>query len=215
MGEVTFYRFYSEIKAFLGQLMRTPLMAKPSEYLIQLGLNKNRLIKLLMQKGVLYRDEKIIMPDGETINKPQYQVKYTVPKKNFERSIKRIHAKLFDKNLPNELNEDVYQPSVFADEEKMKQDILKNPKDKEMYLNRGGMKTKGKRIKLTEEQFKAYVKHCLKEEGATTTFSVGADTSRGDIGYDSPKAIAINKKDPSLSKEGRSPKSDMDSLFGK
>ena len=55
--------------------------------------------------------------------------------------------------------------------------------------------------------------------GATTTFSVGSETTRGDIGYDSPRAISIKgkngKKDPSLTKDGRSPKQDMESLFGK
>lgn len=88
-----------------------------------------------------------------------------------------------------------------------------------------------KKVYVTEEQLKKYMSSLLNKKnmysflneegegavggGATTTFSVGANTSRGDIGYDSPKAIAVNKKDPSLTKNGRSPKNDLESLYKK
>lgn len=79
-----------------------------------------------------------------------------------------------------------------------------------------------KKVYVTEEQLKEYMSNILKEEGvgavgggATTTFSVGANTSRGDIGFDSPKAMDINKKDPTLTKDGRSPKNDLKSLYKK
>ncbi len=74
---------------------------------------------------------------------------------------------------------------------------------------------------MSEEQLKKYMYSLLNEEGegavggGTNTFSVGANTSRGDIGYDSPKSIAFNKKDPSLTKNGRSPKNDLESLYKK
>ena len=78
-----------------------------------------------------------------------------------------------------------------------------------------------KKVYVTEEQLKKYMSSLLNEEGegavggGTSTFSVGANTSRGDIGYNSPKAIAVNKKDPSLTKNGRSPKNDLESLYKK
>lgn len=62
-----------------------------------------------------------------------------------------------------------------------------------------------KRIKLTESQMNYILakKGLLNEEGeggsiggATTTFSVGADTTRGDMGYDVPAFGGSSKKGP-------------------
>lgn len=87
-----------------------------------------------------------------------------------------------------------------------------------------------KKVYVTEEQLKKYMSSLLNKKnmysflneegegavgGGTSTFSVAANTSRGDIGYDSPKAMDINKTDPTLTKDGRSPKNDLKSLYKK
>ena len=269
--EVTYYRFLSEIKSFLAKLLGDPIKAEPSKFLKDLGFTRGRIINLLIKKDVLERNEKILTPDKTGFKKVKYNVTYKVKKKNFDRIMRRIYTRYFEKNVPQkeELNEEMEIQSVFTDEDKMKEDILKNEEDKEMYITRGGMKgidecegaiggdiagatscstssgqyvrpfsgylltrqqlaqtrkknkdyvdptkilgknisenkketTMGRKIYLTEAQFN----YILKEEamaaaGATSTSSVGAETSRGDIGYDAPafgksKNTRKNKKE--------------------
>ena len=54
--EVTYYRFLSEIKAFLSKLLKDPIKGEPSKYLKDLGFSRSRLINLLMKKDVLERN---------------------------------------------------------------------------------------------------------------------------------------------------------------
>jgi hypothetical protein len=347
--EVTYYRFLSEIKAFLGKLLSDPIKAEPSKYLKNLGFTRGRIINLLLRKDILERNEKILTPDKTGLKKVKYCVTFKVKKKNFERIMRRIYIRYFEKNLPENLNEssakDKYvlyadtmtcgnsdfmadleeqvekqnvkraleyldeslvddekeyshdeiakkgdiefekdgyifvrykdrdheflvfkkksgsvnemmgwandakdKPrSFFANEDKMKEDILKNEKDREAYLTRGGMKgidecevagatsctssgqfvqplttqlltrkqlgqtnkiserknnsTMGRRIYLTEEQLNYIIKEeAVAAGGATSTSSVGAETTRGDMGYDAPafgksKNTKKNKKE--------------------
>lgn len=361
--EVTYYRFLSEIKAFLGKLLSDPIKAEPSKYLKNLGFTRSRIINLLLRKDILERNEKILTPDKTGLKKVKYCVTFKVKKKNFERIMRRIYIRYFEKNLPENLNESsakdryvlyadtmtcgnsdfmadleeqvekqnvkraleyldeslvddekeyshediekkgniefekdgyifvrykdrdheflVYKKvksnvnemmdmtscaningvtsdpggrvdsemcdrwatwvndakdkprSLFANEDKMKEDILKNKQDREAYLTRGGMKgidecevagatsctssgqfvqplttqlltrkqlgqtnkisekknnsAMGKRIYLTEEQLNYIIKEeAIAAGGATSTSSVGAETTRGDMGYDAP-----------------------------
>ena len=45
---------------------------------------------------------------------------------------------------------------------------------------------KGRRIFVTEEQFRRILEEELGGGGSTTTTSVGSETTRGDMGYDTP-----------------------------
>ena len=283
--EVTYYRFLSEIKAFLAKLLGDPIKAEPSKYLKDIGFTRTRIINLLIKKGILERNEKILTPDKTGAKKVKYSVTFKVKKKNFERIIRRIHAKYFEKNLPEKeqvnewtdmsscgillgatggkghgvgsemcdrwtgyVNDAKDKPrSFFANEDKMKQDMLKDKRDREAYLTRGGMKgieeleediagatvcgdssgqfvqplgtinkpilqkrkkdknytdptkilgkeiseekkkkTMAKNIYLTESQLKFILKEEAVAAGATSTSSVGAETTRGDMGYDAP-----------------------------
>lgn len=249
--EVTYYRFLSEIKAFLGKLLANPIKAEPSKYLKDLGFTRGRIINLLMKRDILERNEKILTPDKTGAKKVKYSVTFKVKKKNFERIMRRIYTRYFEKNLPQqeELNEN---KSFFTNEKQMKEDILKNEQDREAYIKRGGIKdidecevvagdiagatsctssgqyvkpfsgylltrqqlaqtrkkdndyvepTKilgknisenkkntimARKIYLTEEQFNYILKEEAIAAGATSTSSVGAETTRGDMGYDVP-----------------------------
>jgi hypothetical protein len=176
--EVTYYRFLSEMKAFLAKLLGNPIKAEPSKYLRDLGFTRSRIINLLIKKDVLERNEKILTPDKTGAKKVKYSVSFKVKKKNFDRIMRRIYTKYFEKNLPEKepvnewmdmsscgillgatggkggqvgsemcdrfgkyVNDAKDEPrSFFANEDKMKQDMLKDERDREAYLRRGGMR---------------------------------------------------------------------------
>lgn len=98
--ETTFYRFYSEIRAFLSKLISDPIKASPSKYLKDRDFGKTKIINVLLDKGVLERKESIKDQTDSDLKKPTYIVKYKVRKKNFETKIHRIYSKYFEKNLP-------------------------------------------------------------------------------------------------------------------
>ena len=289
--EVTYYRFLSEIKAFLGKLLGDPIKAEPSKYLRDIGFTRSRIINLLIKKDVLERNEKILTPDKTGAKKVKYSVSFKVKKKNFDRIMRRIYTRYFEKNLPEKqsVNEwmdmsscgmllgategkcsDNNTRTLFGNEDKMKQEILKDKRDRDTYLTRGGMKgieeleecdcvgacsgdiagattcgassgqfikplgvinkpilqkrkkdkdyvdptkilgkeiseeknkkTMAKNIYLTESQLKYILKEEAVAAGATSTSSVGAETTRGDMGYDVPafsksKNTRKNKKE--------------------
>lgn len=105
--ETTYYRFLSEVRAFLAKLKNNPINAEPSKYLKDRNFNKTKLINVLMKKGILERDEKILTPDKTGEKKVKYSVKYNIRKKDFETKIHRIYIRYFEKNEPEkvELNE--------------------------------------------------------------------------------------------------------------
>ena len=286
--ETTYYRFQSEVRAFLSKLLKNPVDAQPSKYLKDREFTRKKLIDELLKRDVIERHEKILDRTNSDEKEAKYVVKFKVHKKDFEKRIHRIYIKFFEKNLNEEAelrscanvigvvgggkpgetadrwakyvndNENGFKRQVFANEDDMKKRIL-NGTDGDTYKKRGGIKLdecgdgggmaaggssggdgsggatstpsvssetsrgdlgydvpfkevqrrgiyvgaqgekrstnpilgktitaegkKGRRIFITEEQYE----RILKEEGlggATTTFSVGSDTTRGDMGYD-------------------------------
>lgn len=97
---VTFYRFLSEIRAFLSRLVSDPLNAMPSKFLKDNGFSKKKLVNELIKRGVLTRNEKILTPDKTGEEQVKYSVQYKVKRKDFETKIKRIYIKFFEKNVP-------------------------------------------------------------------------------------------------------------------
>lgn len=160
-SEVTYFRFLSEVRAFLAKLLKNPIDAQPSKYLKDNGVSRKWLIDNLIKREVLERHEKILDSTNSDEKKAKYVVKFKVRKKDFERRIYKIYIKKFENNV----NE-----SVFADEEDMKSKILNGP-DGEVYKKRGGIKEEGEGGAIG---------------GATSCDSVGGETSRGDVGYDVP-----------------------------
>lgn len=96
--EVTYYSFLSHIKSFLKGLLENPSSAKPDSLLLSKGLNRNKLIDLLLRRGIITRDESI--DDKNEENNVSYLVKYNIPKKNFDKKIKRLYTKIFEVNVP-------------------------------------------------------------------------------------------------------------------
>lgn len=99
--EMTEYKFNSNVKFFLGELLADPVNAKPSFLLTSNGLNRSKLIQLLIKNNILIRTEKICDKDenGE-LKTATMKVKYQVPKKDFKHKLKKLYIKLFERNIP-------------------------------------------------------------------------------------------------------------------
>ena len=103
--ETTFYRFLSEIRAFLSKLVKSPMKADVNKYLKDRNFNKTKTINVLMKRDVLERHEKILDSTNSDEKEPKYTVKYKVRKKDFEDRIYKIYIQYFEKNLPEKKEE--------------------------------------------------------------------------------------------------------------
>jgi hypothetical protein len=167
--EVTLFSFMSHIKAYLKQLLNDPIYAKPDAFLLSNGLDGERVLSLLMDNGIIIRDEKI----DSSGNKDQFVISYKIPRQNFERKIKRLYTKLFEQNT-RELNEEVGGGATSADASGAYEQPL------------FGKPLRRKTIYVTQEQYDRLEK--LKE-------AVEMDTAFGDFGYDAPP-FNDKKNDP-------------------
>jgi hypothetical protein len=98
--DITFYEFLSHTKAFLKQLLSNPIGADIDSFLQDNGLTREDLIKILMEKGIIEKEVKI----EEVNSSDKYLISYKIPKKNFERKMRRVFSQLFEKN---EISENV------------------------------------------------------------------------------------------------------------
>lgn len=99
--EVTYYSFLSHIKAFLRSLLNDPVNCKVDDFFIENNLSKSKLIFLLKNKGIIIASEKIDDSSENDKNDTIFKIKYLIPRKNFERKIKRLYSKLFEVNIPD------------------------------------------------------------------------------------------------------------------
>lgn len=166
--EITYFRFMSEVRAFLAKLLKNPIDAQPSKYLKNRGVSRKWLIDNLIKRDVLERHEKILDPTNSDEKKAKYVVKFKVRKKDFEKRIYKIYIKKFESNV----NE-----SVFADEENMKKQILNGP-DGDVYKKRGGINEEGEGASIG---------------GSTGCDFVGSETGRGDVGFDTALGMVERK----------------------
>lgn len=110
--EMTEYKFNNNIRKFLSDLLSDPVNAKPGFLLMRNGLTRSRLIRLMLSIGMIERDEKI--SDTDENGQPKtatMMVKFKIPKKNFNRKLRKLWIRLFERNLPEkkhnmEINEE-------------------------------------------------------------------------------------------------------------
>lgn len=99
--KMTFFSFESNIKNFLSELLKNPIDAKLTPFLIKNGLSRKNIIDILLKRGVLEKTEKIVdVLDDNGVNKDIFSLKYNVIRKDFDRKLKKIYYKLFEKNVP-------------------------------------------------------------------------------------------------------------------
>ena len=51
--EVTFYKFFTEVKNFLKKLLDDPIGAKPSKFFNENGISKKKLLNKMLDRGIL------------------------------------------------------------------------------------------------------------------------------------------------------------------
>lgn len=89
--DITFFGFISHIKSFLKDLLKSPSNANIDDYLKRHGLNRKDLINQMLERGIIEKETKIT---GDKNDK--FSILYKIPKRNFERKIKRLYSSLFE-----------------------------------------------------------------------------------------------------------------------
>lgn len=98
---MTEYKFNNSIKKFLHDLLVDPVNAVVPDILKYNGYKRYYLITLLKNNHLLQKSEKIIDKDENGFDKTAtMKVKYKVPKKNFDRKLRNLYIKMFEKNVP-------------------------------------------------------------------------------------------------------------------
>lgn len=101
--EVTFFAFLSHTKAYIKKLLTDPINAQPDAFLIANNLNGEKLLTHLLNNGIIERDEKIRSNE----DKDEFVIKYKVPRQNFERKMKRLFSQIFEKNVTENIEEEI------------------------------------------------------------------------------------------------------------
>lgn len=105
--EMTEYKFNNAIKKYLHDLLVDPVNAEVPDVLKMYGYRRSRLIGILKNNDLLRKSEHIVDKDENGMDKTAtMQVKYQVPKKNFDRKLRNLYIKLFERNVPERNIED-------------------------------------------------------------------------------------------------------------
>ena len=59
--EVTFYKFFTEVKNFLKKLLDDPIDAKPSKFFKDNDISKKELLNKMLDRGIIKKKENIIV----------------------------------------------------------------------------------------------------------------------------------------------------------
>lgn len=97
------YKFNSNIKHFLSNLLADPSNAQPSPILLKYGLKRSKLIPLLLNNGMLCKSEKISDKDENgDFKTATMKIRFKVPKKDFKHKLKKLYIKIFERNVPSD-----------------------------------------------------------------------------------------------------------------
>ena len=94
--EVTFYKFFTEVKNFLKKLLDDPIGAKSGDMFKENGISRNDLLNKMLERGIIKKKENIDEPnDADGNMKSMHYLSYSIPKKDFEHKIKRLYDYFF------------------------------------------------------------------------------------------------------------------------
>jgi hypothetical protein len=93
-NEITFFGFLSHTKAFLKNLLLSPLTADVDDYLKDNGLNREDFINKLLLKNIIEKETKIEDNNGTD----KFMVSFKIPKRNFERKMRRLYSTIFEQH---------------------------------------------------------------------------------------------------------------------
>lgn len=119
--KLTEYKFYNNVQRFLSDLLKDPVGAKVPFLLQANNIARNQLLYHLKSNGIINRHQKISDKDSQGNPKTARMIiKYSVPKKDFAKKMKKLFIALVAKNVPekfeNMLTEDTYQYSPLKDQ---------------------------------------------------------------------------------------------------
>ena len=121
--KLTEYKFYNNVQKFLSDLLRDPVGAKVPFLLQANNIVRNQLLYHLKSNGIIKRFQKISDKDSQGNPKTARMViKYSVPKKDFAKKMKRLFIDLVAKNVPNKGKKKVNEWSQFEDDLKLMND---------------------------------------------------------------------------------------------
>ena len=98
--ELTFLRFFVEVKKFITDLLTDPIHARPSLTLVSNGLDNDTLRRKLQDEMVIVKKENINEPHNEVTGEieSRYYLSYKVPKKDFKKKLRRLYQKTIENN---------------------------------------------------------------------------------------------------------------------
>lgn len=119
--KLTEYKFYNNVQRFLSDLLRDPVGAKVPFLLQANNIGRNQLLYHLKSNGIINRHQKISDRDSQGNPKTAKMIiKYSVPKKDFAKKMKKLFIALVAKNVPEKIEkmitEDSYQYSLLKDQ---------------------------------------------------------------------------------------------------
>lgn len=119
--KLTEYKFYNNVQRFLSDLLRDPVGAKVPFLLQANNIARNQLLYHLKSNGIINRHQKISDRDNQGNPKTAKMIiRYSVPKKDFAKKMKKLFIALVAKNVPEKtekiITENSYQHSLFKDQ---------------------------------------------------------------------------------------------------
>lgn len=102
--KLTEYKFYNNVQRFLSDLLKDPVGAKVPFLLQANNIARNQLLYHLKSNGIINRYQKISDKDSRGNPKTARMIiKYSVPKKDFAKKMKRLFIDLVAKNVPEKI----------------------------------------------------------------------------------------------------------------
>lgn len=107
--KVTFYKFFTEVKNFLQDLLDDPINAKPGAFFKNNNISKSTLLNKMLDRDIIKKKENIDEPkDADGKAKSMHYIQYSVPRKNFEQKIKRLYTYFFENEKRKRINESLF-----------------------------------------------------------------------------------------------------------
>ena len=105
--ELTRYGFISHMEAYIKQLLADPIKAKVDDYLESHGIDSPTALKYLLEPSDKANPESAIILRKEHIKtskdtgKDFFTVKYSLPRKDYDRKMRNLYIKLFENYQTN------------------------------------------------------------------------------------------------------------------
>ena len=96
-NEVTFFKFFTELKKFLKGILTDPLNSQPSKFFKEHNISRNTLLNKLFEKDIVSKNEDIREPeDANGKMSSMHYVQYKIKRKNFETKVRRLYSFFFE-----------------------------------------------------------------------------------------------------------------------